>query len=589
MIRILSLTLVLIVAQFSGIPLAQAENRSAKALKTELHLESDSVTLEGHLEAGYHFNEKAPNEVQTSGKKFKPELKNEHEIFFKKLPLHGEALVRLYVCDDALTFCETNTLKLKLEEAHKTRNSTSVADESISEVVQTAKNKVDKTLEKKHLGFWQNNLTAGFREANSKNSLVLIDFGARWCPSCVRLDKEIFANSEFQKSTSQLSKVKIDVDLINNANLLTKYSINGFPTVLITNAKGQEILRFTDFQPMPRILQLIAEAEKNPLPIPLLRKRAETQGSQADWLLLWNRYFLTENYDEALKILIYFRSPPEWVKDAQVEAALQHLKKNEIPWTEATQKVTSVIASEARSTRSLRWRAELVESLMNVETKTPDERKDLRATVENYAKQCLDLALEFSKDPESLKAALQYDQPGEFSGYDKFYVLFTAAEAMETAQLEPETRAQAVWAAAFEVGKSIGITASTPGISLRWLTSAIQSNQSDEALQIVDEMLEKSPTEVDLLRRKLKILVLTHKFEDALKIGEVALKNSYGMNEWMVLESYLQALLGARKIELARDLLKNSLSRSELKTERLKNLKLRLLAMQKAIEKTKNN
>ena len=81
---------------------------------------------------------------------------------------------------------------------------------------------------------------------------MLVDFtGSDWCGWCVKLDREVFSQPEFKEYAAK-NLVLVEVDFpqtkaqskeqqAKNKALAEKYSIRGYPTVLIFNAAGKEI------------------------------------------------------------------------------------------------------------------------------------------------------------------------------------------------------------------------------------------------------------------------------------------------------------------------------------------------------------
>ena len=88
---------------------------------------------------------------------------------------------------------------------------------------------------------------------------LLIDFtGSDWCIWCIRLDQEVFAQSEF-KAEAPKNFVLVKLDFPNqkeqseavkkaNGEAQEKYRIEGFPTVILADAKGEAWAR-TGYRP----------------------------------------------------------------------------------------------------------------------------------------------------------------------------------------------------------------------------------------------------------------------------------------------------------------------------------------------------
>jgi thioredoxin-related protein len=108
-------------------------------------------------------------------------------------------------------------------------------------------------------GEWITNLPAALKEARASGRKVLVDFsGSDWCGWCIKLDKEVFSKTafkdfakknlvlviiDFPRSKSQSSAVKAA-----NRQLVQKYGVRGYPTVLLLDGHGKVLLK-TGYRP----------------------------------------------------------------------------------------------------------------------------------------------------------------------------------------------------------------------------------------------------------------------------------------------------------------------------------------------------
>jgi len=101
---------------------------------------------------------------------------------------------------------------------------------------------------------WIMNYDQAMQAAQKLNRPILVDFtGSDWCIWCKRLDGEVFSKKEFkQYADKNLVLLKLDYPRSipqsaevkkTNRDLLTKYGVEGFPTIVLLNSKGVEIAR----------------------------------------------------------------------------------------------------------------------------------------------------------------------------------------------------------------------------------------------------------------------------------------------------------------------------------------------------------
>lgn len=101
-------------------------------------------------------------------------------------------------------------------------------------------------------------LQDAFDEAKRSNKLVLADMSAIWCPSCRKLDNQVFANDQVQ---TQLNKdfvfARVEYDSPEGDRFMQQYKVSGFPTLLVLNAQAEKLVQLpVSFQPEPFIATL---------------------------------------------------------------------------------------------------------------------------------------------------------------------------------------------------------------------------------------------------------------------------------------------------------------------------------------------
>src|SRR5437868_7112593 len=99
---------------------------------------------------------------------------------------------------------------------------------------------------------WSTDLPSAIAKAKKENKLVLMDFtGSDWCGWCIKLKKEVFDTSAFEKYAKdnlvlvevdfpQKKKLSADLKKANDA-LQSKYGASGFPTIVVLNGDGKQV------------------------------------------------------------------------------------------------------------------------------------------------------------------------------------------------------------------------------------------------------------------------------------------------------------------------------------------------------------
>lgn len=98
-------------------------------------------------------------------------------------------------------------------------------------------------------GDWLTSWDEAAKQSKKSGKPILIDFtGSDWCGWCIKLKKEVFDTPEFA-AWAKKNVVLLEIDFPQskpqsaelkkqNAALSEKYGIEGYPTIMFVNAKG---------------------------------------------------------------------------------------------------------------------------------------------------------------------------------------------------------------------------------------------------------------------------------------------------------------------------------------------------------------
>lgn len=94
--------------------------------------------------------------------------------------------------------------------------------------------------------------------AENENKNVLVNISAIWCPTCRKLDKEIFSSDQVKTALAEAYVfTRIEYESTQGKNFMQKYKVSGFPTLIVLDAQGNKLrqLKLT-FKPGEFISQL---------------------------------------------------------------------------------------------------------------------------------------------------------------------------------------------------------------------------------------------------------------------------------------------------------------------------------------------
>ena len=119
---------------------------------------------------------------------------------------------------------------------------------------------------------WMEDFAAAKEKAAKEKKKILVAFsGSDWCHWCVKMDHDVYSRPDFvSKASKDYVLVMIDnpqdrsvlspLAASQNDALTGKYGIQGFPSTLVLDAKGEVLKRLSGYKPSPEeLLKALAE------------------------------------------------------------------------------------------------------------------------------------------------------------------------------------------------------------------------------------------------------------------------------------------------------------------------------------------
>ncbi len=96
--------------------------------------------------------------------------------------------------------------------------------------------------------WFEGSLEQALVKAKAEGKLVFLDVGAYWCPPCHRLDEEVFVRPEVGEALAEgYVALHVDAEKGEGSELVERYHVQAFPTLLVLEASGVEKGRVVDF------------------------------------------------------------------------------------------------------------------------------------------------------------------------------------------------------------------------------------------------------------------------------------------------------------------------------------------------------
>ena len=130
---------------------------------------------------------------------------------------------------------------------------------------------------------------AAFAEAKAANKPVFLYWGAGWCPPCNQVKATLFKTREFIERTQHFVPVYVDGDTPAAQQLGTRFSVSGYPTMVLFRPDGTEVTRLPGEVEPERYLQVLTLGMNGAKPVKATLKSALADGKGLgadDWRML---------------------------------------------------------------------------------------------------------------------------------------------------------------------------------------------------------------------------------------------------------------------------------------------------------------
>lgn len=101
-------------------------------------------------------------------------------------------------------------------------------------------------------------LADALSKAKAENKLILVDVSAIWCPTCRRLDNDVFADSRVRQTINEKFLFsRLEYESSEGTAFLEKHKATGFPNLWLLDGNGNVVKRLqVTFNPNEFLSQL---------------------------------------------------------------------------------------------------------------------------------------------------------------------------------------------------------------------------------------------------------------------------------------------------------------------------------------------
>jgi thiol-disulfide isomerase/thioredoxin len=93
------------------------------------------------------------------------------------------------------------------------------------------------------------------QKAKEENKMLLIDFETSWCGPCKQMDRLVYNADLVVEASQGIVAVKIDGD--KNPELVKKYEVDSYPTLIMTNFEEKALKRVSGYQSVKMLVDFL--------------------------------------------------------------------------------------------------------------------------------------------------------------------------------------------------------------------------------------------------------------------------------------------------------------------------------------------
>ena len=140
---------------------------------------------------------------------------------------------------------------------------------------------------------WRNDLDGAIKSAQGSGEPIMADFYTDWCGWCKKLDSDTYSDDTVDTLSRNFVCVKINGD--SDRELVRKYNVRGYPTIVFFNSKGDVITTHVGYASAADLAKIMEGILKNSQKNPIEKfkndtiekiKKTQNSGPQLDGILL---------------------------------------------------------------------------------------------------------------------------------------------------------------------------------------------------------------------------------------------------------------------------------------------------------------
>lgn len=462
----------------------------------EITIKNNSIELVS--KKGFHFNDKAPAYAlfDESKEKIKPSLKTELKFVFSSIAIFKKAALSFYVCDDAKTVCEQQSVQVVNKPSAELKKQNS----QVAAVIQPS----DDINRQSHY---------------SKTTLLV--FSAPWCPACIRLHSETMATKAFKTAVKNIEVKEINIDLVENEKISDQYGVKAIPTMVLVNTSGDEVIRWLDYQEINKLAPELKKATKETVTIQDKIAKARAGDKKLASELGYNAYNKM-NWKEAIQWFEISGTKKDltYKLASEVSLAEEFYDDNEQSKKDYLDVVEKAITLTPSEFDRMRWSVDLFK-------KSKEQKKEI------VSNKLQDLSVQIEKvrtSKQSLKQTIANSTYGDIRPFEKAELIDLQ---LRLAKLTPKESEKTELVALLKTKLSeelsrINLNKKHPGMYINAIQYHSEAGELEKCEELYKELISQHDKTYVYYQKYANFLVKQKKYDQALKQIDSAIQFAEG-------------------------------------------------------------
>ena len=105
--------------------------------------------------------------------------------------------------------------------------------------------------------FQKADLKSALKKAQEQKKIIFVDVYASWCGPCKMLDRQTFSNKKVgEHFNNKFINIKLDGESSEGIEIMKKYQLRSYPTLLFLDENGNLISKNTGFYSAKELIEL---------------------------------------------------------------------------------------------------------------------------------------------------------------------------------------------------------------------------------------------------------------------------------------------------------------------------------------------